>query len=54
VDNIATDLKDDTSNRDVAIKQVTQLLTEIHDQTETLSQFSSEYNVKLQKSIDGV
>ena len=40
VDNIATELKADGSNRDMALQQVTQLLTEIRDQTEALSQFS--------------
>jgi hypothetical protein len=54
VDNIATDLRADASNRDLALQHVTQLLTEISDQTEALSQFSSDYAVKLQQSISGV
>jgi hypothetical protein len=54
VDNIATELRADASNRDLAFQHVTQLLTEISDQTEALSQFSSDYAIKLQQSLDGV
>jgi hypothetical protein len=54
VGNIATELRADSSNRDLALQHVTQLLTEISDQTEALNQFSSDYAVKLQQSINGV
>lgn len=54
VDNIGTELRADVLNRDVALQQVTQLLTEISDHTEALSQFSKDYDVKLQQSLNGV
>lgn len=54
VDNLATELGADASKRDMALQQVTQLLTEIRDQTDALSQFSRDYDVKLEQSINGV